>query len=125
MSRVVKLMEPLEQLSGKVCSHSKFLINLGKKGVLKDKMWTGKMCNGRDLTEKPYSSLENKAHERFKAVRIAVNAIKHDPDDLAEAYEGYALVRDNYKSFTSYLWKTECTKWNTQHAGGGGGPVEE
>ena len=118
MSKVVKLIEPFEQLSGKVCTHSKFLINLGRKGVLKDKMWTGKQCNGRDLTEKPYSADENTAHERFKDVRLAVKAIKRNPTKLTQAYESYALVRDDYKSFTSYLWKTECANWNAEHSGG-------
>ena len=124
MSRVVKLMEPFEQLSGKVCTHSKFIINLGKKGVLKEKMWTGKQCYGRDYEEHPKTALETKAQTRFKAVRLTVKAIKHDPDDLAEAYEAYAAVRDNYKSFNSYLWKTECTKWDVENNVGGGG-VEE
>ncbi len=125
MSKVVKLMEPFEQLSGKVCGHSKFIINLGKKGVSKDKMWTGKQCNSRDLTENPYSADETKAQTRFKAVRLAVKAIKTDPDDLAEAYMAYAPVRDNYKSFTSYLWKTEGAKWDLNHMGSGGAPEEE
>ena len=116
-------MEPFEQLSGKVCSHSKFLINLGKKGVLKDKMWTGKQCNGRDLTDKPYSANENRAHTRFSAVRLAVKTIKTSSTSLASAYEAYAAVRENYKSFNSYLWKTETAKWNTQHPVSGG--VEE
>ncbi len=125
MAKVIKVMEPFEQLSGKVCQHSKFIINLGRKGDNKGQMWTGKQCNGRDYTEHPLSADETKSQTRFKAVRLAVKAIKADPEDLAEAYEAYALVRDNYKSFTSYLWKTECEKWNLNHTGTGGGPEEE
>lgn len=123
MSKVVKLMEPFEQLSGKVCTHSKFIINLGKKGVRKDNMWTGKQCNGRDYTEHPKTALETKAQERFTDVRLTVKGIKTNPTKLATAYEAYALVRDDYKSFDSYLWKTETAKWNTEHSAGGG--VEE
>ena len=123
MARIVKLMEPFDQLSGKVCRHSDFIINLGRKGVNKGNMWTGKQCNGRDYTEHPKTALETKAQERFADVRLTVKAIKQDPEDLADTYEAYAAVRDDYKSFNSYLWKTECAKWNIAHSAGGG--VEE
>lgn len=125
MSKVVKLIEPFEQLSGKLCEHSKFIINLGRKGVRKDNMWTGKQCNPRDLEEHPYSTNENTAHERFKDVREAVQEIKTNPTALANAYEGYKMVRDNYKSFTSYLWKVEMQKWNAENAGGGDPEVQD
>ena len=116
MSKVVKLIEPFEQLSGKLCQHSKLIINLGRKGVRRDNMWTGKQCNPRDLSEHPYSADETKVQTRFKAVRLAVQATKVNPTKLAQAYEAYAMVRDNYKSFDSYLWKVETAKWDTEHA---------
>ena len=115
MAKIVKLMEPFEQLSGKVCQHSKFLINLGRSGVNKDQMWTGKRCNGRDLSEHPYSTAETQAKTRFKAVRLAVREIVTDPNKLSDAYDEYKPVRDNYKSFQSFLWKTECAKWNEEN----------
>ena len=123
MARIVKLMEPFDQLSGKVCQHSKFIINLGRKGVNKGNMWTGKQCNGRDYEEHPKTALETNAQERFADVRLTIKGIKTSPTQLASAYEAYASVRDDYKSFDSYLWKTECAKWNTEHSAGGG--VEE
>ena len=115
MAKVIKVMEPFEQLSGKVCQHSDFIINLGRKGVRRGNMWTGKQCNSRDLSEKPYSADENIAHTRFKEVRLAVQATKSNPTKLAQAYEDYAPVRDSYKSFDSYLWKVETVKWNTEY----------
>ena len=114
MAKVIKLIEPFDQLSGKLCQHSDVIINLGRKGVRRGNMWTGKMCNPRDLSEKPYSADENIAHERFKDVRLAVKATKSNPTKLAQAYEAYAMVRDSYKSFDSYLWKVETQKWNTE-----------
>ena len=125
MARIVKLMEPFDQLSGKVCQHSKFIINLGRKGVRKGKQWTNVICNPRDYEEHPKSALETKSQTRFKAVRLVIKGIKTDPTKLANAYEAYAPVRDNYKSFNSYLWKTEIAKWDLNHMGDGGGPVEE
>ena len=116
MARIVKLMEPFEQLSGKVCQHSDFIINLGRKGVNKGQMWTGRQCNPRDLSEKPYTADEQKVQERFKDVRQTIKGIKVNPTKLANAYEAYAVVRDNYKSFDSYLWKTEIQAWNEEHA---------
>ena len=112
------LIEPYADMSGKICSHSRIINVLGRKGVRKGNQWTTVICNSRDLSEKPYSADENTAHERFKDVRLAVKAIKTNPTKLTQAYESYALVRDDYKSFTSYLWKTECANWNAEHSGG-------
>ena len=121
----VTFKDPVDTISGRISKNRPTIFNLGHKGVRRGNQWTSWLGNPRDYDEHPKSALETKSQERFKAVRLAVKAIKTDPDELAEAYEAYAAVRDNYKSFTSYLWKTECTEWNTQHAGGGGGPVEE
>ena len=117
------LIEPYADMSGKICSHSRIINVLGRKGVRRGKQWTNVICNSRDLSEKPYSADENKVYERFKDVRLAIKAIKLDPEDLAEAYEAYAAVRDNYKSFDSYLWKLEIQKWNTEHSTGDQVPI--
>ena len=109
------LIEPYADMSGKICSHSRIINVLGRKGVRRGKQWTNVICNPRDLSEKPYSADENIAHTRFKEVRLAVKATKTNPTKLAQAYEAYAMVRDNYKSFDSYLWKTETQKWNTEY----------
>ena len=116
MAKVIKVMEPFEQLSGKVCQHSDFIINLGRKGVNKGQMWTGRQCNPRDLSEKPYTADETKVQERFKDVRLAIKVIKTNPTTLAQKYEAYATVRDNYKSFDSYLWKTQIQAWDAEHS---------
>ncbi len=124
MARIIKLMEPFEQLSGKVCEHSKFIINLGRKGVNKDQMWTGKQCNPRDYSTNPLTSLETRHQQRFKDVAGTIKTMKTDPTAIADAYDAYVLVRDNYKSFNSYLWKTKMAAWDLAHTTGGGG-VEE
>ena len=109
------LIEPYADMSGKICSHSRIINVLGRKGVRKGKQWTNVICNPRDLSERPYSADETKVQTRFKAVRLAVQATKVNPTKLAQAYEAYAMVRDNYKSFDSYLWKVETAKWDTEH----------
>lgn len=109
------LIEPYADMSGKICSHSRIINVLGRKGVRKGKQWTNVICNPRDLSERPYTADETKVQTRFKAVRLAVQATKVNPTKLAQAYEAYAMVRDNYKSFDSYLWKVETAKWNTEH----------
>ena len=112
------LIEPYADMSGKICSHSRIINVLGRKGVRKGNQWTSVICKPRDYEEHPKTADETKAQERFADVRLEVKAIKTNPTKLANAYEAYAAVRDNYKSFTSYLWKTECAKWNVQHSGG-------
>ena len=109
------LIEPYADMSGKICSHSRIINVLGRKGVRRGKQWTNVICNPRDLSERPYSADENIAHTRFKEVRLAVQTIKSNPTKLAQAYEDYAPVRDSYKSFDSYLWKVETVKWNTEY----------
>ena len=109
------LIEPYADMSGKICSHSRIINVLGRKGVRRGKQWTNVICNPRDLSERPYSADETKAHTRFKEVRLAVQATKSNPTKLAQAYEDYAPVRDSYKSFDSYLWKVETVKWNTEY----------
>ena len=109
------LIEPYADMSGKICSHSRIINVLGRKGVRRGKQWTNVICNPRDLSEHPYSADENIAHTRFKEVRLAVKATKTNPTKLAQAYEAYAMVRDSYKSFDSYLWKVETVKWNTEY----------
>ena len=109
------LIEPYADMSGKICSHSRIINVLGRKGVRRGKQWTNVICNPRDLSEHPYSADETKVHTRFKEVRLAVQATKSNPTKLAQAYEDYAPVRDSYKSFDSYLWKVETVKWNTEY----------
>ena len=117
------LIEPYADMSGKICSHSRIINVLGRKGVRKGNQWTSVICNPRDYTEHPKTVLETTAQERVTDVRLTVKGIKTSPTQLANAYEAYASVRDDYKSFDSYLWKTETAKWNTEHSAGGG--VEE
>ena len=110
------LIEPYADMSGKICSHSRIINVLGRKGVRRGKQWTNVICNPRDLSEHPYSANEQTAKERFKAVRLAIKAIKVNPTTLAQKYDAYKLVRDSYKSFDSFLWKTECDNWDLEHS---------
>ena len=110
------LIEPYADMSGKICSHSRIINVLGRKGVRKGKQWTNVICNPRDLSERPYTADETKVQTRFKDVRLAIKVIKTNPTTLAQKYEAYATVRDNYKSFDSYLWKTQIQAWDAEHS---------
>ena len=119
----VTFKDPVETISGRISKNRPTIFNLGHKGVRRGNQWTSWLGNPRDYTEHPKTALETNAQARFADVRLTIKGIKTSPTQLASAYEAYASVRDDYKSFDSYLWKTECAKWNTEHSAGGG--VEE
>ena len=119
----VTFKDPVDTISGRISKNRPTIFNLGHKGVRRGNQWTSWLGNGRDYEEHPKTALETNAQERFADVRLTIKGIKTSPTQLASAYEAYASVRDDYKSFDSYLWKTECAKWNTEHSAGGG--VEE
>ena len=106
------LIEPYKDYSGKTCSHSNIINMLGHTGVRRGKQWTSQICNPRDLKTKPLTNLESDARDRFKAVRLAVKGIKTDNTKYTQAVAAFALVRDQYKSFDSYLWDVEGQKYD-------------
>ena len=119
----VTFKDPVDTISGRISKNRPTIFNLGHKGVRRGNQWTSWLGKTRDYEEHPKTALETKSQERFAEVRLTIKGIKTSPTQLANAYEAYASVRDDYKSFDSYLWKTECAKWNTTHSAGGG--VEE
>ena len=106
------LIEPYKDYSGKTCSHSNIINVLGQTGVRRGKQWTTAICNPRNLKDKPLSTLEANARRRFKAVRLAVKAVKNDAEDFQEAAVAYQAVKNQYKSFDAYLWKVEGDKYD-------------
>ena len=110
------LIEPYKDYSGKTCSHSNIINVLGRSGVRRGKQWTTQLCNPRDLTTNPLTADEQRIRTRFKAVRAAVQAVKEDDDDYIEAVQAFQAVKNQYKSFDSYLWKVEGDKWDEEHA---------
>ena len=103
------LIEPYKDYSGKTCKHSNIINCLGHKGVRRDKQWTTQICHPR--TSSP-SNVELAARERFKAVRLMVKAVMDDGQKYLQAANAFQGVKNQYKSFESYLWATEGAKYD-------------
>ena len=110
------LIEPYKDYSGKTCSHSNIINCLGHTGVRRDKQWTTQICHPRDYSTNPLTASETMIRTRFAAVRAAVQTIKTNDTKYQQAMTAYAAVRNQYKSFDSYLWKTEMAKWDEENA---------
>ena len=108
------LIEPYKDYSGKTCSHSNIINCLGRTGVRRDKQWTTQICHPRDLKTSPLTQDEANARNRFKAVRLMVKAVKQDGTKYLAAANAYQLVKNQYKSFDAYLWKTEGDKYDAE-----------
>ena len=109
------LIEPYKDYSGKTCKHSNIINCLGHTGVRRGKQWTTSICNKRDYTVNPLSAGEIRRQNRFKAVREAVQTIKSNPTKYATAAAAFQEVKNQYKSFDSYLWLTEQDKWDNDN----------
>ena len=108
------LIEPYKDYSGKTCKHSNIINCLGKTGVRRGKQWTTQRCHTRDLTTNPLSGAESAARARFKVVRGMVDAIKNDGQKYIQASNAFQAVKNQYKSFDAYLWKTEGAKYDAE-----------
>ena len=102
---------PIEMVKfyrGKICTHSD--IYFAKKGKT---LYTGKMCNQRNLALKPYSAEELATHTKFTATITAIKAL------TSEQKAAYAEAFANQKKYTSlngYIFAQEYAK--LQQGGG-------
>ena len=106
------LIEPYKDYSGKTCKHSNIIKCLGRTGVRRDKQWTTQVCHPRNLKDKPLSTDETNARNRFKTVRLAVKALKADSQKYMQAAAAFQEVKNQYKSFDAYLWEIEGDKYD-------------
>ncbi len=120
----VTFKDPVDTISGRISKNRPTIFNLGHKGVRRGNQWTSWLGNPRDYSTNPLTSLETRHQLRFKDVAGTIKTMKTDPTAIADAYDAYVLVRDNYKSFSSYLWKTKMAAWDLAHTTGGGGEEE-
>ena len=63
----------VDHYHGKICGHSDTYF-AKKKGTL----YTGRICNPRDLTKKPYKPAEIATHDKFRQARAAVLALTQE-----------------------------------------------
>ena len=111
----VTFKDPVDTLSGQISKNRPTIYNLGHVGVRRGKQWTTQICNERDMKTNPLTDLETRTRRKFKEVRLAVKGIKTNDTKYAQAVLAYQSVKDQYKSFDSYLWKTEGAKWETEN----------
>lgn len=108
----VTFKDPVDTLSGKICQARPTIYCLGHVGVRRGKQWTTAICNPRDYREKPLSTMEANARNRFKAVRAAVRTIMENDTKYMQAAVAFQAVKNQYTSFASYLWKIEGDKYD-------------
>ena len=68
--------QPIDMVNhyrGKICEHSDTYFAKKKKTL-----YTGRICNPRDLTKKPYKPEELATHNKFRQARAAVLALTEE-----------------------------------------------
>ena len=95
-------IEMVKEYHGKICEHSD--VYFAKKGKT---LYTGKMCNPRNLEKDPLSANEIAARTKFASARAAVKAL------TAEQKAAYAEAFKNQKKYSSlqgYMFAQEYAK---------------
>ena len=112
----VTFKDPVDTLSGQISKNRPTIYNLGHVGIRRGKHWTSWVGKPRDYRENPLTTLEANARQRFKAVRAAVRTIMENDTKYMQAVIAYQEVKNQYKSFGSYLWKIEGDKYDAAQA---------
>ena len=97
-----KPIDTLKTLRGKVCMHSDMYFANKKKT-----RYTGKICNPRDLSQKPYKAGEIAVHTKFAQARAAVKALT--PEEV-EAYRTAFEQQTKYSYLQGYMFAQEYAK---------------
>ena len=95
-------IEMVKSYSGKICEHSD--VYFAKKG---NTLYTGKICNPRDLAKKPFSADELARQTKFRQARAAVKSL------TAEQKTAYVEAFANQKKYSSlqgYMFAQEYAK---------------
>ena len=97
--------QPIDMVNhyrGKICEHSDTYFAKKKKTL-----YTGRICNPRDLTQKPYTPAEIATHDKFRRARAAVMALT--PEQIAE-YETAFAKQTKYSYLQGYIFAQEYSK---------------
>ena len=87
---------------GKICTHSDTYFAKKKKSL-----YTGRICNPRDLTKKPYNANELATHTKFAQARAAVKALT---SEQIAAYRTAFEAQDKYAYLQGYIFAQEYAK---------------
>ena len=94
----------VDHYRGKICSHSDTYFQ--KRG---DTLCTGRICNPRDLSKKPYSPEEIATHQKFSSVIAAIKALT---SEQLTAYEtAFASQKPKrYATLRGFIFAQEYAK---------------
>ncbi len=101
MSKIIP-MDLVKFMRGKLCGHSD--IYFQKRGR---HICTGKLCEKRDLSAKPYSSDELSRQNKF---RSAVSAVKSLTAEQKAAYAAEFQKQTKYATLRGYMMAQEYAK---------------
>ncbi|MBR1427215.1 MAG: hypothetical protein IJ581_07170 [Paludibacteraceae bacterium] len=97
-----KPIDMVKEFHGKICGHSDTYFQ--KRGIT---LCTGRICNPRDLSKKPYSAAESAVREKFAQARAAVKALTSEQKAAyAESFKG----QKKYTSLQGYMFAQEYGK---------------
>ena len=99
-----QVIDLVKSWSGKICEHSDFYLAYnGKTG------YSGKICNPRDLSKKPYSEAELAVRQRFKQAREAVNALTAEQiQEYQKQWEAQKTIK--YVTLRGFMFAKEYAK---------------
>ncbi|MBR1427025.1 MAG: hypothetical protein IJ581_06185 [Paludibacteraceae bacterium] len=97
-----KPIDMVKEYRGKICEHSDTYFQ--KRGRT---LCTGRICNPRDLSKKPYSAEETTVHNKFTQAIAAVKALSTEQKTAyAEAFE----KQSKYTNLRGYMFAQEYAK---------------
>ncbi|MBQ6764925.1 MAG: hypothetical protein IJP45_07030 [Paludibacteraceae bacterium] len=102
-----KPIDMVKHYQGKICQHSDTYFQKRKRTLC-----TGKICNPRDLAQKPYSQQEIATHTKFQAAIQAVQALTQEQIAAYKAAFDKQLKAPNpkYSYLRNYMIAQEYAK---------------
>jgi hypothetical protein len=97
-----KPIDMVKEYHGKICEHSDTYFQ--KRGRT---LCTGRICEPRDLSKKPYSAEELARQAKFASARAAVKALT---EEQKTAYKEAFDKQDKYTSLQGYMFAMEYAK---------------
>lgn len=97
-----KPIDMVKEYHGKICEHSDTYFQ--KRGRT---LCTGRICEPRDLSKKPYSAEEQAVHSKFSQVIAAIKALS---SEQKAAYAEAFAKQSKYTSLRGYMFAKEYEK---------------
>lgn len=98
MSKIVP-MDLINVMQGKVCEHSDFYFQK-RNGQI----YTGRICEPRNLQTNPYSADELARQEKFRSTRAAMANLT---DEQKAAYKTAFQKQNKYQTLQGYIFAQE------------------